>query len=958
MFMDYRNNNRGMNDKNKLDKLRDIAEKQIDLYWHIYALLIIFVFTLYTRIQGANRLITENGNFALLGNDSWYHYRATMYSVENWPFVLGVDPKTGYPTGAEVGTFGTLYDQLHATVAHIIGLGSPSPELVLRILAYSSPVMAIGAVFLTYLLTKQVTKSKAGGVLAAGLLSLYPGMFYQRSVVGFANHHILEVILVIATVLYTIKLFQYSEQKVIVFDVVKEKIPFINDVSVREFVSGDSDVSTWFRLLITTTVFFALYYSVWPPGIMMYGVIAATVGIYSLINYSRNKPTEPVAFTSIALIALSALVVLFKFETFDPDIARPSIVHLAIAGITLAGLSIVYAVNNYMQRNNHTVGIYTISLGAIGALFLVGIGLIRPDVMTTISDNIFRLLGNPFGQGTALTIAEEQTTTPAELVSSDYGLTLVTFALGIIVYAYKTYMCRIKEQPIAAQLFFIITGIYFAVISIRTIRFNYYFAVFVAVFSVIAIKQALKSIDVPNSIRKVRGYHVIGILLIFSAVVPVLIFPMEGTVYDGDQTPVSTTNYAEWEEPLDWLSENSEENSYGTYDDYSDLERPVEYNEDDYGVMSWWDYGHWITATGDRTPIANPFQQHATEASEYLLADDPEEAEKSIDHLSDNDTDIRYVAVDWQMVSPLSKFNAITQFNDDFNQRDAITTYYSRQAGGGIRPTVFAKQQPYYESMMVRLFLGNAGRMEASDTVIDYSTESTDSGTIRTVNTVTNPIKKFNTSQEAREYADNNTEVEVGGVGMNPEEDVEALENYRLVKSANRSLYERRQPSIEAETFSQLMEDDLLVDDVGENPSAVKIFENVPGANIEGSSAPANSTIIISVSMRDLTTDNRFIYEQHVEADENGEFTATVPYSTTGYDENPNSPKTEATTKYNIASADGKEVAETEVPETKVVTEDSEPISVELERRSLEDVIDVGDGSGTESGNGNNNGSE
>lgn len=940
-----------MNDKNKLDKLRDIVEEQLDSYWHVYALSIIFVFTLYTRIQSASRLITENGNFALLGNDSWYHYRATMYSVENWPFVLGVDPKTGYPTGAEVGTFGTLYDQLHATVAYIVGLGSPSPELVLRVLAYSSPVMAIGAVFLTYLLTKQVTNSKASGVLAAGLLSLYPGMFYQRSVVGFANHHILEVILVVATILYAIKLFHYSEQKVIVFDVVKEKIPIVNDVSVREFVSGDSDVSEWVRLLLTTTIFFALYYSVWPPGIMMYGVIAATVGIYSLVNYGRNKPTEPIAFTSIALIGLSTLVVLFKFETFDPDIARPSIVHVAIAGITLAGLAVVHGVNNYMQKKNHTVGIYVLSLGTIGGLLLVGIGLIQPDIMTTISDNILRLLGNPFGQGTALTIAEEQTTTPSELVSSDYGLTLVTFAIGILVHIYKTYTRGIKEQPIAAQLFFIITGVYFAVISIRTIRFNYYFAVFVAVFSVIAIRQALDSIGLPDSIRNVRGYHVIGILLIFSAVVPVLIFPMEGTVYDADQTPVSTVNYGEWEEPLNWLSENSEENSYETYGDYSDLERPVTYEDTDYGVMSWWDYGHWITVTGDRTPIANPFQQHATEASEYLLADDPEEAEQSIDHLSENDTDIRYVAIDWQMVSPLSKFNAITQFNDDYNRSDAITTYYARQAGGGIQPAVFAKQQPYYETMMVRLFLGNAGRMEASDTVIDYSTESAQGGTIRTVNTVTNPIQKFNTSQEARDYANNNTEVEVGGVGMNPEEDVEALENYRLVKSANRSLYERRQPAREAEIFNQLMEDDLRVDDVGENPSAVKIFENVPGATIEGSSAPANETIIISVSMRDLTTDNRFIYEQHVEADENGEFTATVPYSTTGYDENPNSPNTEATTKYNIASADGRQIARVDVPETNVVTEDSEPISVELERRSLEDIIDVG--SGNESTNGN-----
>jgi len=42
-------------------------------------------------------------------------------------------------------------------------------------------------------------------------------------------------------------------------------------------------------------------------------------------------------------------------------------------------------------------------------------------------------------------------------------------------------------------------------------------------------------------------------------------------------------------------------------------------------VQSWWDYGHWITTRAERIPNANPFQQNAGAAADYLLA--PSEAE-------------------------------------------------------------------------------------------------------------------------------------------------------------------------------------------------------------------------------------------------------------------------------------------------------------------------------------------
>jgi len=63
-----------------------------------------------------------------------------------------------------------------------------------------------------------------------------------------------------------------------------------------------------------------------------------------------------------------------------------------------------------------------------------------------------------------------------------------------------------------------------------------------------------------------------------------------------------------------------------------------------------------------------------------------------------------------------------------------------------------------------------------------------------------------------------------------------------------------------------------------------KVFERVPGATIEGENAPTNTTITLSVPMQP-ENGPEFIYRQQVETTDNGQFTTTVPYSTTGYDE-------------------------------------------------------------------------
>ena len=80
-----------------------------------------------------------------------------------------------------------------------------------------------------------------------------------------------------------------------------------------------------------------------------------------------------------------------------------------------------------------------------------------------------------------------------------------------------------------------------------------------------------------------------------------------------ENTPEPVTYANPDGDPLDY---------YGQYDRTGDFEYP----EGAYGVLSWWDYGHWITGEGERIANANPFQQNVREAADFLLAQDEEEA--------------------------------------------------------------------------------------------------------------------------------------------------------------------------------------------------------------------------------------------------------------------------------------------------------------------------------------------
>jgi len=267
--------------------------------------------------------------------------------------------------------------------------------------------------------------------------------------------------------------------------------------------------------------------------------------------------------------------------------------------------------------------------------------------------------------------------------------------------------------------------------------------------------------------------------------------------------------------------------------------------------------------------------------------------------------------------------------------------------------------QRYHESQMIRLYEHYGSAVDPQPVVVDWETQSaqTASGDQIEINTLPSDpratIRQFDNVSAARAYVEEDGSAQLGGVGDLPSERVgprtpparSRLGGTRAVAlvpaGADPPAARRRRPEPPRRVRPRRSGDDF-----------VKTFERVPGATIEGSGAAPGEEVEATVEL-EKATGGTFEYTQYAEADENGNFEFTVPYSTTGYDEfGPENGYTNtsvrATGPYNITTAqttdDGltttQRVGQVEVTEGQVVGADDAAATVEL----TEEVIDCPSG--------------
>lgn len=184
-------------------------------------------------------------------------------------------------------------------------------------------------------------------------------------------------------------------------------------------------------------------------------------------------------------------------------------------------------------------------------------------------------------------------------------------------------------------------------------------------------------------------------------------------------------------------------------------------------MVTWWDYGYWITRLGRRLPIINPGGGDDITASHIFDARDEALASRIMD-----ESDLKYVIVDYDTAT------------FKYGIREGVCdVYYQAQEGGLVPVMVFYPE--YYRPLAIRLYNFDGSQVIPQSTrVISYQEGISPEGEPCKEITST---QSFPTYEEAEAYVLSQESDNYRIVGDNPfvsPVPLEVLEHYRLIYSS------------------------------------------------------------------------------------------------------------------------------------------------------------------------------
>ncbi|MFC1917423.1 STT3 domain-containing protein [Chloroflexota bacterium] len=372
---------------------------------------------------------------------------------------------------------------------------------------------------------------------------------------------------------------------------------------------------------------------------------------------------------------------------------------------------------------------------------------------------------------------------------------------ALIALAYLVWLIIKQRSDDKPYILFLIWTLVILMATLAQRRFAYYFAVNVALLTgylswlliwsaglrkLVEKFNAARAAPVPGAKAKrvkkggegITVYHVntvLAIIVIFTFVYAPNIWYKGASLDVAKQAAFAPTDA--WYEALDWMRDNTPE-PFGDSDFYYEYYDPknYQYPESAYGVMTWWDYGYWVSRIGHRAPNANPSQppKPIIDTAQFFLSQDEASGEELIEKL-----DSKYIIIDHMTTG--SKIWAVMDWSGEDVSR-FYETFYVPQGEQLIPVNLFYPE--YYQSLVVRMFNFNCEAVSAAmPIVITYEEVIVEGQKIKQVT----DGSQFDSYQEALDYMQEQDPDRVKLVGGNPfvsSVPLDALHDYQLVYSS------------------------------------------------------------------------------------------------------------------------------------------------------------------------------
>ncbi|KAF5090261.1 Oligosaccharyl transferase STT3 subunit [anaerobic digester metagenome] len=765
------------------------------------ALLIFMLVAVLTRAIPHAALV--DGSFtSLIGTDAWYNLRQVEVIAANYPGYAWFDPMTAYPTGKEVA-WGPLFPLITATLCIVAGAAT-RPEIV-YVAAWVPPLLAAAVVPVVYLTGKTIA-DRTTGLVAAGLIAIVSASLFARSIFGFVDHHVAETLFSTLFCLAYITALAYAARHPVSLREPKTILP----VALLGLGAGAAYL---LGLLVM-------------PTIILFALIA---GIFTVIQAVRNHldGTGPEGLLIVNAVTFALPAIFLPISGFMVDsmsLSLYSIAHvyayllLIVATVLLSGISLALK----GKQNEYLASLAALGVAGVAFLNLTDIGKTMASGLTAF-----------FGQNMSATAIREMGAWDLSLAWQSFNVGLLLIPAGLVLLA-----LRLRRENRPEVLFTIVWSVVILIATIQHLRFEYYLAVNLALLAAVVVAWALdygfeKTADYlrePESKKKKKALPTAEIAAVGIAVL--LTVALVGASASENigyaQNGVPRTMLADnWRDALEWMNANTPDPGV---DYYAIHEKDTfTYPEGSYGVMSWWDYGHWITFIAQRVPVTNPFQDNVRSASGFFLATSEEKA---------NAAGSRYVVTDGRMGA--DGFPAIAYWEDATTGTTPYATPLLVAVGGDTYRIEQFYREAFYKTMAVRLQALDGTLVEPENVLyVEYDTRSVPE-TGYPLLTGSEEMSPAEAQAAADAYTGSDKAAVFGSDIRSPAGTVPALKHYRLVYESS-----------------------------PDPATSVKIFERVEGAAIPGEGV-IEATVVTN-------TGREFVYRQ---ASENGTF--IVPYSTTG----------------------------------------------------------------------------
>src|SRR3990167_4731869 len=531
----------------------------------VYQLVVLFI------ISFVIRMITYDSIFVgdrvrFLEFDPYYHMRRAVTFAQNFPHTWSFDSFMNFPYGETVG-WPIIYDWTIALISNIIGFGNPSRHLTEIVGAYFPVFLGSLSVIVIFFVAKEIfdnwdengefknirrtkktkikhqayekikingtwksLKSEQIGLISGLFLALIPA-FVQVSFLGFADHHVAEVLL--STTIYLFFLKTLKTQ----------------DIRVR------------YKFLALTILVIILAIYTWPGTPIFIGIIL----IYLMFQFAIDKRYKHV-FLIIGGLLVFYIVTYFIF----PD------------------------VNNQLNS---------------GVGFLFKERIVLQQVQET--------------QPLFFTYAGKFNITPSWYA---FNTAMYIALIGFILFIMEIIKNRKGGKSIIGldreKIFFLVWTIIVLILNLYQTRFAYLSSVNIVILCAYLITKLINS--------NINYFKMLGFIFVTIIIVPSIQTDIILAKY-----PLMLSN--DWFTSSEWLKNNTPEPN-GNWNMPSRDKMP------DYGIMSWWDYGHHILYLSERPVVAKNFQLGAEESAKFYSSENESDANQIL-----NERRVKYVVVDYRI---------------------------------------------------------------------------------------------------------------------------------------------------------------------------------------------------------------------------------------------------------------------------------------------------------------------